>query len=269
MYSKFLGVDVTEQSRDLDHRGNRLSIDEYQYLNHAPEPKAVEAVPTRTRRERKPPSVVPLLIFLAVGAVVLGVMYYEAYWPRIQTDKESTTNASPTPESDKADKAEKTAPIAAAPVSAPVAPATPARGAIPVAVPAAVPAAVAVPTTRVAPPPVAFANAAPVIAPPAVRESDSALLERELAERAASDTRPAAPQSNKDKVQIVPLRRTGVTIRQPGPDGPIKFEGVIYPEAQPLTVPTPAFIVLQDQTAVRIQKGGQPIAYQSPGISVQ
>lgn len=274
MYSKFLGVDVSEQSRDLDHRGNRLSIEEYQYLNHAPEPKAPETAPTRReRRERKPPSVLPLLVFAMLCAGGLGWMYYHANAPRLELDK-TTVSASPAPDSEKTEEA------TSATVTAKEAPAPKVSVAPAVAVPAEAPAPVAVPVRAAVPvapaaanlapqATVAFAKSAAVIPPPAVRESDSALLERELTERAAAEKRPVSPQPEKDKVQIVPLRRTWVTVRQPGPDAPIKFEGVIYPEAQPLNVPTPAFIVVQDQTAVRIQRGGQPIAYQAPGISVQ
>src|ERR1700744_4416833 len=50
MYSKFLEVDVAPQLRDLDHRDHRLSIQEYQYLNNAPEPRAAAPEPVRGRR---------------------------------------------------------------------------------------------------------------------------------------------------------------------------------------------------------------------------
>src|SRR6201995_2996905 len=73
MYSRFLEVDVSGQLRDLDHRDHRLSIDEYQYLNNAPAPKPSEPSPARTRRERTPPSIVPLLAFVVIGCAALAL----------------------------------------------------------------------------------------------------------------------------------------------------------------------------------------------------
>src|SRR3954447_2033792 len=45
IYSRYLGVDVSEQLRDLEVGHQPVSIQDYQYLNNAPTPAPVEPAP--------------------------------------------------------------------------------------------------------------------------------------------------------------------------------------------------------------------------------
>jgi hypothetical protein len=74
IYARYLGIDLTEQLRSLEIPTNTVSISDYQYLN-TPLPPAPKQQRDRTlerggaRRERRPPSVLPLFVVLGLGAV--------------------------------------------------------------------------------------------------------------------------------------------------------------------------------------------------------
>ncbi len=69
---------------------------------------------------------------------------------------------------------------------------------------------------------------------------------------------------------VQPLRKTWVRIHKDSPDSPPIFEDYLYPGARPLKLRGARFFVeVRDQSAVQIRKNGHPIAYQSPGISIQ
>jgi cytoskeletal protein RodZ len=99
IYGRYLGIDLTEQLRALEIPTTTVSISDYQYLNttHPPAPKQHR---DRTlerggaRRERKPPSALPL--FFVLGIMAIGAYgFYRMNAPRLQP----IPSASPTPAS--------------------------------------------------------------------------------------------------------------------------------------------------------------------------
>lgn len=80
IYARYLGVDLSEQLRAMEVPSNTVSISDYQYLN-TPHPPAPKQHRDRTlerggaRRERKPPSVMPLFVVLGVGAILVYGWY--------------------------------------------------------------------------------------------------------------------------------------------------------------------------------------------------
>jgi cytoskeletal protein RodZ len=80
IYARYLGIDLSEQLRALEVPTNTVSISDYQYLN-TPHPPAPKQHRDRTlerggaRRERKPPSVLPLFVVLGLGAIGLYGWY--------------------------------------------------------------------------------------------------------------------------------------------------------------------------------------------------
>src|SRR3954468_17289704 len=80
IYARYLGIDLTEQLRSLEIPANTVSISDYQYLN-TPHPPAPKQHRDRTlerggaRRERKPPSIMPLVVVLGIGAALFYGWY--------------------------------------------------------------------------------------------------------------------------------------------------------------------------------------------------
>ncbi len=98
IYARYLGIDLTEQLRGLEVPTNTVSISDYQYLN-TPRPPAPKQHRDRSlerggaRRERKPPSALPL--FLVLGIMALGAYgFYRMNAPRLQS---APALGSPTP----------------------------------------------------------------------------------------------------------------------------------------------------------------------------
>lgn len=88
IYARYLGIDLTAQLRALEVPANTVSISDYQYLN-TPHPPAPKQHRDRTlerggaRRERKPPSALPL--FLVLGIMAVGAYgFYRMNAPRLQ-----------------------------------------------------------------------------------------------------------------------------------------------------------------------------------------
>ncbi len=202
IYSRFLGVDVTEQLRDFDGYDNRVNVDDYQYLSNAPQPDPEKSrVPLSRLEKRKPPSIIPLLIFVVLCGIAGLVYWVSVQNERINPKAPAVVKATPTP-----------API--------------------------LPAATPVPRA---------AKAKPATPPPV-----------------------AQPVQMPNELVVEPLRKTYVTIREGTPDSTPIFEGIVYPNVRPLKKKgTRFFVEVRDESAVRIRKNGQPIAYQPPGISIQ
>ena len=79
IYARYLHVDVSEFLSSLDST-NSISVDDYQYLSNAPAPKPVE--PERRDERRRPPSVAPLVFFIFVVLIGLGVMWLFSNYQR-------------------------------------------------------------------------------------------------------------------------------------------------------------------------------------------
>lgn len=104
IYARYLGIDLTEQLRALEVPTNTVSISDYQYLNtpHPPAPKQHRDRSLErggARRERKPPSALPLFVVLGLGAL-LAYGWYSLNAPRLQPPSAATptpaATASPT-----------------------------------------------------------------------------------------------------------------------------------------------------------------------------
>jgi cytoskeletal protein RodZ len=121
IYSRFLGVDVSDQMREFEMADARVNVEEYQYLNHAPEPEKEERAPAYSIERRRAPSVWPLVVFMVVSVVVAGGYYIKVQSRRLD-DSKPAANATPTPQA-----------------VAPGAPAKAAPGGRPATVPAAAP----------------------------------------------------------------------------------------------------------------------------------
>jgi cytoskeletal protein RodZ len=98
IYARYLGIDLTEQLRALEIPSNTVSISDYQYLN-TPHPPAPKQHRDRTlerggaRRDRKPPSVLPLVFMLGLG----GIALYGWYWMNSARLQPVPSAAGPTP----------------------------------------------------------------------------------------------------------------------------------------------------------------------------
>lgn len=117
IYSRFLGVDVSDQLREFEMADARVNVEEYQYLNHAPEPEKEERAPAYSIERRRPPSVWPLVTFMVISVVVAG-----GYWIKVQSrrlDDSGKPAASPTPAQTVAPAAPGKPAPAAAPGTAP------------------------------------------------------------------------------------------------------------------------------------------------------
>src|ERR1700709_1112261 len=72
IYARYLEIDISEQLRGLEIPTNSVSISDYQYLNTPREPSPRQQRDRSlerggARRERRPPSVLPLFLVLGVG----------------------------------------------------------------------------------------------------------------------------------------------------------------------------------------------------------
>jgi cytoskeleton protein RodZ len=239
IYARYLGVDISDQLRMMEVPQQTVSIAEYQYLNSAPAPEKPsrsrgfpERRDRRQRNERRAPSVLPLVIVLGIG--VAGIYgFYKLNAPRLGLDK-PTQNALPAP------------------------PAAQSTGQPPPAAPESKPAVVA-PNLPSSPAP--------------ARSADAAFLADTPSEEPGGVNGGAAPDETSggmNELIVQPLKKTWVRIHKDSPDSPPIFEDYLYPGARPLKLRGARFFVeVRDQSAVQIRKNGHPIAYQSPGISIQ
>lgn len=246
-YARYLGVDVSAYLTTIDST-LPISVAEYQYLTNAPE-RVPDPEPLR--RDRKPPSLVPLLVAgLAVFLTVVGFVGY-AQWQRIFAPSiHDTANFPPEP-------------------------ATPAPS-LPVVVPELPVPAISLEPTPTVPEPV---PAEPVRPPPA---DDTALLkptptgdpmDRDFVTPTLVDTPEPAPpvaQPGENEVLIASLKKTWIIVRRDDPKAPPIFEDFLYPDTRPLKLRGVRFFIeAKDPNAVQITKNGLPIAYQPSGVPIQ
>ena len=249
-YARYLGVDVEDFLSSYDSR-MPISVADYQYLSNAPE-RASDPAPMR--RDRKPPSVIPVLVGAAV--IFLGVTGLWIY------KSAQRIFAEPTPR-----------PAA----SAVAQPATPAP-----ALPAVAP-DLAVPSTLSLEP----APAEPVVAdarPPAPGLADDRAMLKggatansadhdvvvPVAVPTAADGTASALPSGVSEFLFATEKKTWIIIRKDDPKAPPIFEDYLYPGLRPLKLRGARFFIeARDPDAVQITKNGLPIAFQAPGVPIQ
>ncbi len=264
IYGRFLKVDVSEDAAALD-TVNRLSVEDYQYLSNAnePRPEPKNYLPDLSRRKK--PSLVPLFAFF--GAIIVLFFGFTAYvnWQRIRGEVSSK------------EKAAQTAIVETQPEPLP----EPVRDPVPAP---ETPVAVAPET-----PPVeeAAAPPEPIAMPPKPGVSDRefigaspALLAEMASNVPAGEVTPPVPNPDRDlitatpvqmnEVEIAVAKTTWVKIRKDDPSSKPIFEDYLYPHTRGLKLKgTRFFIEARDSGSVEIRKNGDPIAYQSPGVTIQ
>lgn len=95
----------------------------------------------------------------------------------------------------------------------------------------------------------------------------------EEATPAAPEPEPAAatpPEPVINEVLLEPIRKTWVKVWKDGPESAPIFEDYLYTNAPPLRLVGARFYIeVRDENAVAIRKNGAPVAYQSPGLTIQ
>lgn len=304
IYARFLSVDVSAFSRTLDN-ANPISVSDYQYLSNAPTPR--REVTRIEREERKPPSLAPLLFFVVIIALGVGIFWILAKYRQINGDetakdahpKEEVVTATATPDPAVATPAPRVpvATPAPAPISSQSPASEPAVQAIPNSRPvlqfsSAVPTAVPVVRPGATPPamaPVAIIGATPIptvnrgaqlpAATPGQLPVPQAPQVAQAQTPRTSDqdfvTPTAVPSSSGmprgvNEVLVATTKTTWVTVRKDDPKAAPIFSDYIYPSANPLKLKGARFFIdTQDPNSVQITKNGLPYAYQAPNIPVQ
>lgn len=241
IYGRFLGVDVSDLASQLDS-GNPISVQDYQYLNVELDAEPEQHLRMRPRESQsRRPSVVPLIVFVALLAVVVFVVNFVI----------------------KAQQLVAPDPARRAPVEAGVEK--------PAAQPGA-PAAVAAP--RATPVPELsdrdfIANAAPQPQPAAPAPATPAPVQLPApTPRIAQLTVAQLPALN--ELSIEPVKKSRVRIRRNDFAAAPVFEDFLYPDVGPLKIKGSKFYVeVLGDGAVNIRKNGQPFAYQAPGVVIQ
>jgi cytoskeletal protein RodZ len=280
IYARYLRVDVSEFLSSLDS-SNSISVEDYQYLSNAPTPKPAQPV----RRERRPPSIAPLVFFILVVLVGLGLWWfvtnYQRTLPTHALDSASDTEESST-------KPQQSTPSPAFAAGAETKPEKPAMssGARPLVTPAPAPAAglasAASPRPLVSPSPKpaqggAVAANTPAPGPvnaPTPRVGSIALSDRDFVTPTSVPTPDRAaltsPRSGLNEVLVASIKKTWVTIRRDDPKAPPIFEDYIYPNTNPLKLKGARFFIdARDPTSVQITKNGLPFAYPDANVPVQ
>jgi hypothetical protein len=82
---------------------------------------------------------------------------------------------------------------------------------------------------------------------------------------------PAAPTATTNQVEVIPLRKTWITVRKEDPNSPPIFEDYLYPDLPPLRLKGSRFFIeARDPSSIQIRKnGGAQTGFQSPGVAVQ
>ena len=249
-YARYLGVDVTDFLSTFDS-SLPISIADYQYLSNAPEPARD---PEPMRRDRRPPSIIPVLVGLTV--IFLGVTGLWIY----KSAQRIFAEPAPRP----------TATAVAQPAST--------EPALPALAPD-----LAVPSTLSLEP----APADPVVAetrsPAPMLAADRALLKggttansadhdvvTSVAVPTTTDGAASAPPGGVNEFLFATEKKTWITIRKDDPKSPPVFEDYLYPGLRPLKLRGARFFIeARDPDSVQITKNGLPIAYQAPGVPIQ
>ena len=245
-YARYLGVDVSAFLSTLDST-LPISVSDYQYLINAP----ARPVDTRpVRRDRKPPSLIPLL----TGAAVL-VLAGLSLWVYASAKR---IFAEPAP---------RPAIVAATPAPA---------------LPAVVPDIAVSPTLSLEPAPVEAAVPEPAVPAPVLADDRAMLKGGPTANPADHDfvtpvavptndnAAPVTPAAGVNEILVASVTKTWITVRKDDPKSPPIFEDYLYPGIRPLKLRgTRFFIEAKAPASVQITKNGLPIAYQAPGVPIQ
>ncbi len=236
IYGRFLDVNVSGHIVELE-TPRYVSVDDYQYLNNAPEPKFKQS--SGPRRRSGPPSIVPLLVFFGLFAVAgFGFMVFVNYQRIAPAGAGGAARKNPGDDT----AASKPDPF---PTSNPAE-----RG-------------LSLPEKRETDPPAPASQPVRTTAPTSGRAVATTVEGIEI--RRAEPITPGGV----NEIVLEPIKKTWVTIRKGNPDSKPIFEDYLYP-GPPLKLRGSKFYLeVRDQTAVQIRKNGNPIAYQAPGISIQ
>ncbi len=238
-YARYLGVDVEAFVRTIDSTFP-ITVAEYQYLTNAPEQPADHA---SGRRERRPPSILPLAVAAALlFFAILGFWIY-ANAQRIFGE--------PSPQA-KATATERIGPAPTLPAVAPD-----------IALPASLSLEPAPPT----PEPTAEATDDRAMIKPTVTTDPA---DHDVVTPLIVPTADAPLPSSVNEVLVASVKKTWITVRRDDPKAPPIFADFVYPGTRPLKLRgTRLFIEARDPGAVQITKNGLPIAYQAPGVPIQ
>ena len=242
-YARYLEIDVADFLSTMDS-SLPISVADYQYLSNAPQRTAYSEP---VRRDRKPPSVIPLLIGAAV--IVISAVGFWVY----KSAQRIFAEPAPRP----AVAAQTATPAPALPSVAPE---------------------LTVPSISLEPAP-----AEPAVAeshPPApMLAADRAMLKGGATANSADHdvvtpvpvpTNDTAPASGVNEILVASVKKTWITVRKDDPKTAPIFEDYLYPGIRPLKLRgTRFFIEARDPSAVQITKNGLPIAYQAPGVPIQ
>ena len=242
-YARYLGVDVSVFLSTMDST-LPISVSDYQYLSNAP---ARSADTRPMRRDRKPPSLIPLV----TGAAVL-VLAGLSLWVYASAKR---IFAEPAP---------RPAIAAAAPT-----------------LPAVTPDIAAPSTLSLEPTPAEAAATEPAVPAPILAD-DHAMLNGGATVNPAdhdvvtpvavptNDAAAVAPAAGLNEILVASVTKTWITVRKDDPKSPPIFEDYLYPGTRPLKLRGVRFFIeARDPSAVQITKNGLPIAYQAPGVPIQ
>jgi len=272
IYARYLHVDVSEFLSSLDST-NSISVDDYQYLSNAPAPKPVE--PERRDERRRPPSVAPLVFFIFVVLIGLGVMWLFSNYQR--TLPLSARAADAEEKADGGSKPQESSPAPANAVAANTNSGSPAVSSGSAPSGSGAPLVSATPTPAPSPggsPLTANAPATAPVAVPTPRTGSSALSDRDFVNPTAVVTpEPSAfitPRSGLNEVLVASVKKTWVTIRRDSPKAPPIFEDYIYPNTNPLKLKGARFFIdARDPNSVQITMNGLPFAHSDGNAPVQ
>lgn len=260
MYGKFLGVDVRAFARELE-TGNPISMSDYQYLNARTEED--ERPSTGGRKvnynharadERRRPSIVPLIVFILMLALVgFGShLYIQAQRLDIATAPGSTP--APDAETPEVEPTAASKPATTTPPAPTVAVKDNTPGPVTPIAPSATPAPTVVPASQTG------TRTLPTVPPPGTTSAAAPIP--------ATTTTPGVASQN--ELVVEPIKKTWVRIRRDDPTTEPVYDDVVYPKVGPLKMRGSKFWVeIRDADAVMIKKNGQALAYQPPGIAIQ
>ena len=237
IYGKFLGVPVQDLARELES-SNPISVQDYQYLNAAPELPPEQRARSRPREKRsRRPSIAPLIVFilLATGSAFVLHFYISAQrlgnFGQIKTDDLTELTTSDPPAANQ---------TSAGPSSA--------QATLPEPVAAHQPTALSTATDR------EFLQPKIPVTP------------------SPTATDPAAPPkpATLNELSIDPIKKSWVRIRRDDPASEPIFDDYLYPNVGPLKLKGVRFYIeVRENGAVQIHKNGQPLPYQPPEMVVQ
>lgn len=245
-YARYLGVDVAAVLASIDST-LPITVAEYQYLSNAPETPAHYEP---ERRERRPPSVLPIIAAAAV--LFLAVVGFWIYANAQRIFGEPTAPQFTAAPASPAPMLPSVAPDIALPATLSLEPAAPHES-----------------TAEMRPPAPATDDHAVIKPTIAADPADHDIVTPLAVPTAGPDSGDALP-SGVNEVLVASVKKTWITVRRDDPKAPPIFEDFVYPDTRPLKVRgARLFIEARDPAAVQLTKNGLPIAFQAPGVPIQ